>query len=78
MPYSDMKASKWCTSDSRTFADKCRSLSHDQKAGGWVSEPPRVLTREQVLARVDLAWNSPIRTPSHEVVNVAVGLSGPA
>ena len=27
-----------------------RSLSQDLKADGWVSEPPRVATREQVLA----------------------------
>jgi hypothetical protein len=33
------------------------------------------VTREEVLATVDLGWDGPIRTPSLEVANVAWGLS---
>jgi hypothetical protein len=48
-----------------------RSLGHDLKVDCWISESPRVVTWEQVLATVDLAWTGPIRTPSLEVVKVA-------
>jgi hypothetical protein len=46
-------------------------FGRDLKADGWMSEPPRVATRDQVLATVPLAGNGPIRVPSLEVVNVA-------
>jgi hypothetical protein len=41
------------------------------KADGWVSGPPTVVTRAQVLAVVDSAWNGPMRAPWLEVVKVA-------
>jgi hypothetical protein len=43
--------------------DECRVLSRDLKADGWMSGPPRVITRDQVLATVDLAWNGPLWLP---------------